>query len=263
MAKFTQIRQGFGVCLVLVLVTVAAAQIPTISLEVDATDATRKIIHSRLTIPVRPGTLRLFYPQWIPGEHGPTGPLNDLVDLQISAAGKTLSWKRDPEQMYAIEVDVPDGVDQIEVAFNYLLAGEGSTKLLHLSWNRVLLYPAGFAAADLKYSPSLRLPAGWKLGTALPVEKESESATRFATVSLETLVDSPVAAAPSTCCTSSARAPSQSTSARSTSRTCPNSARRPTRCSAHTITENTISCWCSATTSASAGWSITNPAPTA
>ncbi|MGD8827809.1 MAG: hypothetical protein PVG21_03850, partial [Gammaproteobacteria bacterium] len=46
-----------------------------IRLTVDVTDAPRKVFHSEMTIPVRPGSLTLYYPKYIPGEHGPTGPI--------------------------------------------------------------------------------------------------------------------------------------------------------------------------------------------
>src|SRR5262245_45613167 len=186
--------QSHRIGLLLILFAAAAhAQNDIVRLDVDASDAPRKILHSRLLIPTKPGTLRLLYPQWIPGEHGPTGPLNDLVDLKITANGKVLPWKRDAEHMYAIDVEVPAGANQVEVTFNYMISGDGSAKLLHLSWNRVLLYPGGVGARDVKFAASLQLPQRWKLGTALPIEKDSEGKTQFATVSLETLVDSPVA----------------------------------------------------------------------
>jgi hypothetical protein len=60
-------------------------------LSVDASDAARNILHSRLVIPARPGRLTLVYPKWIPGEHGPTGPIVDLAGLKISAAGMKLA----------------------------------------------------------------------------------------------------------------------------------------------------------------------------
>ncbi len=54
----------------------------------DATEAPRKIFHARMTIPAKPGTLTLYYPKWIPGEHGPTGPIQDLAGLKFTANGK-------------------------------------------------------------------------------------------------------------------------------------------------------------------------------
>src|ERR1044071_9814334 len=105
------------VCAVLGALFVAAsafAQSGPISLSVDATDAPRKILHARLRLPARPGPLTLLYPKWLPGEHAPNGPITDLVELQISAAGKALDWRRDPDDMYAFNVNVPAGAEAVE-----------------------------------------------------------------------------------------------------------------------------------------------------
>jgi len=68
-----------------------------IKLAVDASDAPRKIFHATLTVPVATGAkeLTLVYPKWIPGEHGPTGPVTDLAGLKFTVGGQTLSWRRD------------------------------------------------------------------------------------------------------------------------------------------------------------------------
>jgi predicted metalloprotease with PDZ domain len=55
-----------------------------------------------------------------------------------------------------------------------------------------VLYPAGYAAKDLTFVPSLQLPAGWKYGTALPGAKQNGDTVEFSPVSLETFIDSPV-----------------------------------------------------------------------
>src|SRR6185369_17248411 len=73
---------------VLFLAISAFSQGQPIALDVDATDAPRKILHARLRIPAQPGKLTLLYPEWLPGEHAPTGPITDLVGLKMSAAGK-------------------------------------------------------------------------------------------------------------------------------------------------------------------------------
>ncbi|HEY7087461.1 MAG TPA: PDZ domain-containing protein [Tepidisphaeraceae bacterium] len=182
--------------IVLLLGSIARGQSAPITLDVDASDAPRRILHSRMTIPAQPGKLTLLYPKWIPGEHGPTGPINDLVDLKMIAGGKTIAWTRDPVEMYAFHLDVPAGASSVEVTLDYLMpvAGErsGTERLADISWNRALLYPAGFKSSDLKYTATLRLPPGWKYGTALPAARESDQRIEFPTVSLETLVDSPV-----------------------------------------------------------------------
>jgi len=172
-----------------------------ITLAVDATGASRKIFHARLTIPVTPGELTLYYPKWIPGEHMPSGPINNLAGLRLSAQGITLAWKRDLLDMYSFRVHVPPGIDSIEVLLDYLAptafesyySGSPTTaQLSTLDWNEVLLYPKGWNASELEVDASLRLPAGWQFGTALPMLSQSDGQIRFAPATLSTIVDSPV-----------------------------------------------------------------------
>src|SRR5438270_12155907 len=81
------------------------------TLQVDLREAPRRIFHSRLRMPVRPGTFALRYPKWIPGEHGPNGPIGDIAGLAFTAGGKRVPWHRDPDDMYRIVVEV------LQVAF--------------------------------------------------------------------------------------------------------------------------------------------------
>lgn len=191
-----------------------AAAAPRITISVDASEAPRKIFHARMTIPAAAGTLTLYYPKWIPGEHGPTGPVTDVAGLRIAAGAKTLPWTRDPVEMYALSVVVPAGATEIEVAFDFLSPASGATgfssaasataKLAVISWNQMLFYPKGADADRLQYAASLRLPAGWSHATALVAlaarapagtgEAEAKELVRFAPVSLTTLIDSPVLA---------------------------------------------------------------------
>jgi predicted metalloprotease with PDZ domain len=165
-------------------------------LEVDATDAPRKILHARQSMWVSPDQTTLFYPKWIPGEHGPTGPITDLSGLKLAMNGKPLAWRRDDVDMFAFHFEVPEGGGGLTIEFDFLLptstegfSGSASStpNLLVLSWNQVLLYQPG---RDFK--PSLKLPPGWKHGTALPVDSEADGVVTFKPVSLTTLVDSPV-----------------------------------------------------------------------
>jgi predicted metalloprotease with PDZ domain len=173
----------------------------TITLAVDASEAPRKIFHTRMTIPVDPGKITLVYPKWIPGEHGPTGPLTDIAGLHFTAAGKPLRWERDLVDMHAVSCDVPSGVTALDVAFDFISAASPdgfssaascTDRLMLLSWNQVLLYPSGRPTDNINFSASLKLPDGWKYGTALPVQKESGGSIQFAPTSLTSLVDSPV-----------------------------------------------------------------------
>ena len=172
-------------------------------LDVDLRDAPLHIFHAKLTLPVGPGPLTLVYPKWIPGEHSPTGPIADLVGLKITAEGKEVPWRRDDVDMYAFHLDVPAGVDSLNLSYDYLSPAEATesrerpsstAKLAVLNWYMVTLYPQGQKTDDLTYVATLRLPAGWKYGTALPVTNESAELIEFAPASLTTLIDSPVIA---------------------------------------------------------------------
>lgn len=169
-----------------------------IALSVDASEAPRHIFHVRETIPVSPGLLTLAYPKWIPGEHSAAGPVADFVGLKITAAGRALPWRRVPTEMWNVTCDVPPGVAAIEVAFDYtppLHAWTTATdRLLVVNWWPLLVYPRGADDNATVFSPSLRLPAGWKFGTALPVEGQTGDTIRFAPTSLVMLIDSPVLA---------------------------------------------------------------------
>jgi len=187
----------------LLLLAATAAQ-PAIELSVDLREAPRRRFHATLSIPVASGPATLVYPKWIPGEHGPTGPLADLAGLRISAGGAPLHWVRDSEDLFAFRVVVPPGVTRLEVSLDALepAAGTGgfsngaseTPRLALLSWNHVLLYPKGADPRALPVHASVTLPEAWSFGTALPVGKQEGARVQFAPVSLETLVDSPVLA---------------------------------------------------------------------
>jgi predicted metalloprotease with PDZ domain len=206
-------RLGIWVILVYAIVLPVAAQKnkpapksvpPTITVSVDASDAPRKIFHAQLTIPAAPGTLTLFYPKWIPGEHGPTGPIEDLAGLKFTANGQTLKWRRDLLDGWKFHVEVPAGVSTVNASLDFIsptgeeglfTGGASATdKMTVLSWNTVLLYPEGWTSDELTYQTSLRLPDGWKFGTPLPVASQSGAELKFNPVSLTMLVDSPVIA---------------------------------------------------------------------
>jgi len=169
---------------------------------VDATDAPRKVFHARLTIPAKSGDLVLLYPKWIPGEHGPTGPVVDTAGIYFRANGRTLNWHRDPVDMYAFHVEVPQGVASIDAALDYLSpvempggfsAGSSATeKLAVLSWNWMVLYPKGYGSDEIGVKASLKLPSNWEWGSALPNESSAPGSVEFSLASLTTLVDSPV-----------------------------------------------------------------------
>jgi predicted metalloprotease with PDZ domain len=144
--------------------------------------------------------MTLVYPKWIPGEHGPTGPIDNQAGFIITTpTGAPVKWERDLVDMYSYHITVPAGVTQLNIKMDFLTTGGGnftaggstSASLALLSWNTLLVYPAGTNAADVMVTPSITVPSGWKFGTALTA---GSSATSFQTVSLEQLIDSPVLA---------------------------------------------------------------------
>jgi predicted metalloprotease with PDZ domain len=172
----------------------------TIRLAVDATDIERRLLSVNETVPVRAGEpLVLLFPQWLPGNHSPTGRVDKLAGLTIRANGRPLEWRRDVVDVYAFHVDVPAGVTSVEVAFQFTSPVETSegrvtmtAEMLNLQWNTVLLYPAGFFTRQISVQPSVRLPEGWQFGTALEIASSESGATNFKPAPLETLVDSPM-----------------------------------------------------------------------
>ena len=120
----------------------------------------------------------------------------------MEAAGKALPWRRDDVDMYAFHVVVPEAAHELEVSLDAITssdsAGGGgpaaSSNLLDLNWNAVVLYPQGADSDAVEFLPSVKLPTGWKLGTALTASHTSGDEVEFAPVSLTTLVDSPLIA---------------------------------------------------------------------
>ncbi len=172
-----------------------------IRLKVDATDTPRRVFHVQLTMPVKPGPLTLLYPKWIPGEHGPTGPIENLVGLEIKAGGQSIPWRRDDVNLYAFHIDVPQGAASLDIVFDVLSGADtgafssGSSvtpDLAVLNWNQCVLYAEGAPPDTVQYQASLRVPANWKYGTALPIDHESGSDIDFKPSSLTTLIDSPI-----------------------------------------------------------------------
>jgi len=172
----------------------AFAQSGAISLTVDGTDNAQKILRVRETIPVAPGPVTIYYPKWIPGEHGPDGPIDSVTGLKFETGGKVIPWTRDTLDVYTFHLDVPSGASQLEASFDFIEPeGYSATdKLFVLEWNEVLLYPAGAPSSEITFDPTLIVPEGWKYGTALPVAGEKGNRIRFKPLSLEFLVDSPV-----------------------------------------------------------------------
>ncbi len=173
-----------------------------IHLSVDATDLSHGISNVRERIPLAaPGPLTLLYPQWLPGNHSPTGPIDKLAGLKVTANGAPVAWRRDPVDVYAFHVDAPAGATSLDVAFQFLSAvstREGrvmtTPDMLSLQWNAVALYPAGYFSRQITVEASVTLPTGFSLATALETASATGNTTTFRPTTFNTLVDSPLIA---------------------------------------------------------------------
>ena len=173
-----------------------ATQQEPATLVLDASRAADGIVVVRERIPATAGRFTIVYPKWIPGEHGPTGPLNDLAALRISADGAPLDWRRDPDDLYAFHVDVPAGTQALDAQFDVLMNASGDVMSSHslaiVNWNRALLYQDGIDSHRYFVKPSIVLPPGWDFATALRGATQSGNRVDFAVTSLNMLVDSPL-----------------------------------------------------------------------
>jgi predicted metalloprotease with PDZ domain len=177
----------------------------TIMLDVDATTIAKKILHAHESFPMASPSARtvdLVYPKWIPGNHAPTGPIADLVNLRFTADGKNIAWTRDPVDMFRFHIPVPAGTNLLVADFSLVGAyaagndfaiGNTSTPVQgDVNWDQIVLYPADTIAGQVTVSASIRLPDKWSYATALPHPSQQGGTIHFDPVSLTTLIDSPL-----------------------------------------------------------------------
>jgi len=170
-------------------------------LSIDASDVTRGIYRVVQAIPLVPGTRRitLLFPEWLPGNHAPRGPIAELVDLRFYADGAPVAWKRDPVDVYAFHIDLPPGSRQLTARFVHtspLRSAEGrvtmTPQMLNLQWEKMSLYPAGYQVSRIRVRPEVTLPTGWNAASALEGQSRSGDRVNWAETDYETLVDSPI-----------------------------------------------------------------------
>lgn len=171
-----------------------------IQLTVDLTSLVDHVQHISEHIPVKPGSteLVLLYPQWVPGEHSPTGTISRLAGIITKVDGRRVQWTRDPIDMYTFHVPVTAGGQVVDLDFDYLSpirASEGrvemSDAIATIEWNEVLMYPAGHFARDILFDVDVKIPEGWKYATALEKLSLSGSRVKFQRTPLDSLIDSP------------------------------------------------------------------------
>ncbi|MES2295824.1 MAG: peptidase M61 [Pseudomonadota bacterium] len=171
----------------------------TLVLNVDASGTGQQIFRIHESMPVKAGKMTLLYPQWVPGNHGPSGPLSQMAGLRFSGNGKTIEWVRDPVHVHAFHIEVPAGVSTLEVEYQYLSPVEGNqgritmtTDILGVQWHSMTLYPAGYCTRRIPVQANLTLPHGWEYASALETSERVGDSVKFKPIDLENLVDSPL-----------------------------------------------------------------------
>ena len=192
------------------LTTAAIAQTAPIKITADLSEAPRRLYHAEIDIPVQPGPITLTTPMWIPGNHRPTGPVDDITGVAFTADGKQLPWRRDNVDLYEFHLTVPKGVTSIHAHLDCIVTARVSDHMAVLEWEKLLLYPANRPDRDIPVQPNVTVPKGWGIGTALtpigttpppPATGNAEqdhgptpgaTTTQYATTTVEQLEDSPV-----------------------------------------------------------------------
>ena len=159
--------------------------------------STDRVLNVHETIPIKGRDITLLYPEWLPGTHSPSNPVSELAGLVVTANGKRIPWVRDRVNMYAFHVEAPKDATTLDINFQYLAPldpkrGRISSKFADVTWNSVLLYPAGYFSRDIKFEPALRLPEAWKFACSLDVKSQNGNLVQFKETTLNTLVDSPL-----------------------------------------------------------------------
>ncbi len=173
----------------------------TLRVDVDASDTAQRIVRIKQRVPVQSaGRLTLLYPKWDGGSHGPTIQVQRLAGLVIQGGGQRLAWRRDPLDAHAFHVQVPAGVRELALEFQFLAPlghmSHINPDVINLQWQNVILYPAGWFASRIPVAASLTLPKGMIPGTSLVEQGRAGATITFAPTPLDLLLDSPVLAAP-------------------------------------------------------------------
>lgn len=192
-------RQFLAFFSLLVAFSLARAESAPIQITADLSDAPRKLYHAEIDLPVTAGPLTLTSPQWIPGNHRPTGPVDAITGVVFTANGQPIAWRRDDVNLYEFHLAIPKGVTTLHAHLDCIVTSRITQKMAVLEWEKLLLYPAHTPVRQIPIQPSLIVPAGWGIGTALapngpgayPVPAAG-STTRFAVTNVEQLQDSPV-----------------------------------------------------------------------
>jgi predicted metalloprotease with PDZ domain len=201
----------FGAVILLFSGFAMAQQTTPVQIRIDFTDAGRHLIHVTEQLPVQPGVNTFSYPEWIPSQELPGGPIDNLTGLVFHAGtadGPVVAWRRDLSDAYTFHVKVPDGVSSLAAAYDFLEVpshanttgtNHTSSHVVMLEPSEVVLYPRNTLIHDTPITTTIHLPTGWRAATALRTSASAASVlngpdTTFQTVSIEQLIDSPILA---------------------------------------------------------------------
>src|ERR1700757_3984959 len=148
-------------------VSLGNAQKAPIQITADLSEAPRKLFHADMDFPVSAGPLTLISPEWIPGHHMPSGPASSFTGVVFTANGKPLDWRRDDVNLYEYHLTVPSGVTTVHARVDAIVTRRISQRMAALEWEALMLYPAHVPVKDIPIQPSVKVPAGWGIGTAL------------------------------------------------------------------------------------------------
>lgn len=215
-------RIAFGIAYMFLAVSLAHASDtsadPITRIAIDATDLPRKLLTATVEIPIQTDeektAVALWYPKWVPGSHGPGGPVANVAGLLIKDdAARVCEWSRTVGEPHRLLVQVEPGSTKLHVQVRYITNQPTTTSIGHDSFgsalvgivspSSVLFYPEGIDIDDAKVVATLRLPAGWQAASALPtlITEDAEPNTSmmndsneltYQPVSIRSFVDSPI-----------------------------------------------------------------------
>ncbi len=195
--KIKNFQMPTNVLLLLLTATLlASAQQTPIRIHANLTDAPRKLFHADVDIPVHPGPLDLITPEWIPGAHGPDGPVVNIAGIRFEVDGKALPWHRDPIDTYEYHLDIPAGASMLHAHLDCISRATRNTATLE--WEDLLLYPAHVPVRQIAIQPTVTVPPNWGIGTSLkPLgaydpQNPAGGTVQYESTTVEMLEDSPI-----------------------------------------------------------------------
>ncbi len=160
---------------------------------VDATEMGRRIIRSTVSFERGGDSLTVLYPKWIPGMHGPCGPIENLAGFRVNdQSGAAVAWQRDYADPFRFRIEDAAVSYPLTITLTYICGQptaiswgddcEGTNSLGVINWNAVTVYPEGTSVRNLTVEPRLVLPSGWRFATAMPATARSGDTIVFAPV---------------------------------------------------------------------------------